>query len=227
MKNKRNSNQLDDKKTLSLVHQLQPYVKQRVRVGEILGYFPRNMYKSNEIIDDVVADIYEKGAHKTNDHENLKRLMFDSACQKLSQLYESEEFHKNSISTKDMLEKELKDLEEEYTLDADNDPIMAEDLDDISYRQQQLIQGQLPYDEAFEGVKSFLDIHLDSQPKAASRRSLRRVYYNLSIEESNLIDLYILGKLSFYEIASILKWDVAEVKRKIKNVRDNIKNQLD
>jgi len=107
---KSNSSQNPEKKTLTIVHLLHPYSKQRIRVGEKLGYFPRNMYKSSEIIDEVVLEIYEKGVHKTKDAEELRIIMFDILNSKMSSLYKSEEWHKDSFSTMLILEEELRQI---------------------------------------------------------------------------------------------------------------------
>jgi len=225
---KSNSRQNPDKKTLTIVHLLHPYSKQRIRVGEKLGYFPRNMYKSSELIDEVVLEIYEKGIHKTKDTEELRMAMFGLLNDKMSALYKSEAWHKDSISTKLILEEELKQLEENFTSDAGNDLIMNEDLDDISYHQHNGGPMDLPYDESEEGVKVFLGLdQIDNYQEKSDRIALRKVYYKLPVNTSNIVDLYILGKLSFHEIASILNMEVSEVKEIVNSVRETIKNQLD
>ena len=106
------SSQNPEKKTLTIVHLLQPYVKQRIRVGEILGYFPKNMYQSNEIIDEVVLETYEQGIQKSKNAEDLRLAMFDMLNIRISTLFKNEEWHKDSISTKYILDEELKQLEE-------------------------------------------------------------------------------------------------------------------
>lgn len=223
-----NYSQNPDKKTLTIVHLLHPYAKQRIRVGEKLGYFPRNMYKSSEIIDEVVLEIYEKGIHKSKDSEELRMAMFDLLNSKMSTLFKSEAWHKDSISTKLILEEELKQLEENFTSDAGNDLIMNEELDDISYHQDNGRQKNLPYDESEEGVRIFLGLdQVKNFQENSDRRALRKVYYKLPVNTSNLVDLYILGKLSFHEIASILSMEVSEVKEIVNFVRETIKNQLD
>ena len=225
---KHDSKQNPDKKTLTLIHLLYPYTKQRIRVGEILGIFPKNMYKSSEIIDEVVLDIYEKGFQKTHDMEELRLLMFQMLNDRMASLFKSEEWHKNSISTKYMLENELKQLEENFTIDADNDYIMSEDLDDISYHQDDKTAGELPYDKEKEGIKSFLGLDkIDLFNENGHSKLLRMVYYKLPVNTSNIVDLYILGKLSFNEIAGILKMNVSEVKEIVNIVRNTIKKQLE
>ncbi len=225
---KSNSSQNPEKKTLTIVHLLHPYSKQRIRVGEKLGYFPRNMYKSSEIIDEVVLEIYEKGVHKTKDAEELRIIMFDILNSKMSSLYKSEEWHKESFSTKLILEEELRQMEENFTSDAGNDLIMNEDLDDISYHQNNGGPNDLPYDESEEGVKIFLGLdQIEKFRENSDRNDLRKVYYKLPVNTSNIVDLYILGKLSFHEIATILKMEVSEVKEIVNSVRETIKNQLE
>ena len=225
---KSNSSQNPEKKTLTIVHLLHPYSKQRIRVGEKLRYFPRNMYKSSEIIDEVVLEIYEKGMHKSKDAEELRIIMFDLLNSKMSSLYKSEEWHKDSISTKLILEEELRQLEENFTTDAGNDLIMNEDLDDISYHQNNGGPKDLPYDESEEGVINFLGLdQIENFRENSDRNALRKVYYKLPVNTSNIVDLYILGKLSFHEIATILKMEVSEVKEIVSSVRETIKNQLE
>jgi DNA-directed RNA polymerase specialized sigma24 family protein len=230
MKNSNNnrSRQNQDKKTLSLVHLLYPYVKQRIRVGENLGILPRNMYKSNEIIDEVVLEIYEQGAQNSMDTDALRIDMFEKANTKINLLLESEKWHKDSISTKLILEQELKQLEENFTMDADNDYVMNEDLDDISYHQNDKQNTELPYDDAEEGMRTLLEIENFKQVENWNdRRVLRKLYYKLPLNSSNIIDLYVLGKLSFQEIATILKMNILEVKQIISFVKENFKKWLE
>ncbi len=223
-----NSGQNPEKKTLTVVHLLYPYTKQRIRVGEILGYFPKNMYKSNEIIDEVVLETYEKGIHITKDTEELRLAMFAMLNERIIALFKSEEWHKDSISTGYMLKEELKQLEENFTMDANNDLIMTEDLDDISYHQNDSESKELPYDESQEGVKIFLGLdQIEKFKDHSDRIMLRKVYYKLPINTSNIVDLYVLGKLSFHEIGRILNMEVSEVKEIVSFVRETIKNQLD
>ena len=223
-----NSGQNPEKKTLTIVHLLQPYTKQRIRVGEILGFFPRNMYKSNEIIDEVVLEIYEQGLHISKSADDLRLAMFGILNKRMSLLFQTEEWHKDAISTKDILEEELKQLEENFTADGGFDLIMNEELDDISYHQNDSGAKELPYDESEEGVKSFLGLDKIQQFEVYNdRNSLRKVYYKLPVNTSNIVDLYILGKLSFHEISMILHMDVGEVKEIVTFVRETIKKQLE
>ncbi len=217
-----------DKKTLSIVHLLHPYVKQRIRVGENLGIFPKNMYRSNGIIDEVVLKVYEKGLQEDVDSDELRMIMFDLANGNLKTLFEKEKWHKNSISTKFILEEELKQLEENFTMDAGNDLIMNEELDDISYHQNDHERPELPYDDTQDIVLAFLEINDAALfENYKNKNMLEKMYDLLPVQTSNVVDLYILGKLNLQEIATILKIEIVEVKRIIDSVKETFKKHLD
>ena len=216
-----------DKKTLSIIHLLFPYVKQRIRVAESLGIFPKNMYKASEVIDEVILELYEQDLQESMEADQLRLWMFEKSFEKMNSMMRSEEWHKDTISTKLILEKELKRLEENFTMDVDNDLIMNEELDDISYHDEKDGGEALPYDDQEDGVRAFLGIEEDKIENWKERPKLKKLYLKLPPNTSNIIDLYLLGKLSYSEIANIVKTEMAEVKHIIGYVREMIRKQLE
>lgn len=216
-----------EKRILSTTHLLQPYVKQRLRVAENMGILPKNMFQGNEIIDEVVLLVYEKNNYEELDAKTLRIFMFEQANKKLKDLFEDEKWHKKNISTKFVLEEELRQLEESFTVDAGNDLIMNEELDDISYHQNDHENAYLPYDSAEENVLSFLDIQDTSYlRKQSNRLTIRSMYQKLPLQTSNVVDLYLLGKLNMHEISIILDIEIVEVKRIIEFVKENFKKYI-
>jgi hypothetical protein len=216
-----------EKKILSIVHLLHPYVKQRLKVGENLGILPKNMFKANGIIDEVILSIYENDTNKNIEINELRLLMFEITNSKLQTLFDDEKWHKDSISTKILLEEELKLLEENFTVDGGNDLIMDEELDDISYHQNDRESHLLASDGSQENVLELLDIN-DTKifEKQSNKNILQRMYKLLPLQTSNVVDLYILGKLDIQEISHILNGDIIEVKRIIDFVKENFKKHI-
>ena len=216
-----------DKKTLSIVHLLHPYVKQRLKVGENLGILPQNMFKANEIIDEVILSVYENDTNNNIETNDLRLLMFELTNNRLQSLFDDEKWHKDTISTKILLEEELKLLEENFTVDDGNDLIMNEELDDISYHQNDHESHLLASDGSQENVLELLDIS-DTKvfEKQSNKNILQRMYKLLPLQTSNVVDLYILGKLDIQEISNILNVDIIEVKRIIDFVKENFKKHL-
>ena len=216
-----------EKRTLSVVHLLHPYVKQRLKVGQNLGILPKNMFKANEIIDEVILSLYENDTKKNIEMSELRLLMFEITNRKLQSLFEDEKWHKNSISTKLILEEELKLLEENFTVDAGNELIMDEELDDISYHQNGHELHLLASDGSQENVLDLLDIEDSSIFENKENMNIfDRMYKMLPLQTSNVVDLYILGKLNIQEISNILNFKIIEVKRIIDFVKENFKKHL-
>ena len=59
------------------------------------------------------------------------------------------------------------------------------------------------------------------------RKEIRKLYYKLPLTTSNIVDLYILGKLSFAEIAAILRTEIAEVKEIVNFVKETFRKQME
>ncbi|XLS27435.1 hypothetical protein ACJD0Z_09520 [Flavobacteriaceae bacterium M23B6Z8] len=215
------------KKVLSAVPRVYPYVKHRLYVGETSGVIPRNMYHSNGIIDDAIIDLYEKFEGKITDPQELKLKLFRIVDDKLNTLFKTEEFHKNTLSTSKILKAELEMLEEKFEIDTDDDLLMHEELDDISYHQNDHEKPRFLYDDAEKNIIQALEIE-DSRRALSNNRlkTLHKIYDWLPFETSNIFDFYVFGKLSYDEIAAIKELTVAQVNRTLQAVRKSFRNNL-
>lgn len=217
-----------EKKVLSVGEQIFPYVKNRIFVLERKGVMPLNMFKPGEIIDEVVLELFENHVEDTVEIHTLLLLMFSKANEKLNTLLEKEKWHKSSISTKLILEEELKQMEEYFTVDGDSDFVMNEELDDISYHQQENQSRFLESDEIQQDVTTFLELKdKDLLKIRENRQRIKSIYEYLPLQTSNVVDLYVLGKLNLKDIGTILDTDISEVKRIIQFVKENIRKHIE
>jgi len=217
-----------DKKVLMVSEQIFPYVKNRILVLEKKGVLPLNMYKPGEIIDEVVLELFERGVEDNIEVQALKLLMFSVANEKLCALFEKEKWHKRSISTKLILEEEIKQMEEYFTVDGDSDFVMIEELDDISYHQNEVQSRFLESDEIQQDVISLLELKDTNFLKSQeNRQRIKSIYEYLPIQTSNVVDLYVLGKLNLKDIAGVLDTDISEVKKIIQFVKENVKKHIE
>lgn len=215
------------KKILTVVPHVQGYVKHRLYTAETSGIIPRNMYKTNGIIDDAIVKLYEGYKDKIDNLNDLKLKLFALVSEHLDELYKKEEFHKNTVSTSKMLERELALLIENYTMDLDTDLLLPEELDDISYHQNDREGPSVLYADAEKNIISVLDIY-DSRKELneETRVALNKIYNWLPFETSNILDLLVFGKLNYDEIAEIKDIDRAEVKNIISAVSKNFRKNL-
>lgn len=214
-----------NKKVVSASQQLHPYVKHRLYIAESTGIIPKKMYASNGIIDESIAKFYEKGYDIDIDTNTLKLKLFKIVDADLDAIFKKEAFHKNTISTHAILEEELEALEEKYTIDDGFDYVMNEDLDDISYQQNGHNKHLFLYDDDSNSVLNALDtnaISLNSHKKA-----LGNLYSWLPLNVSNIVDLFVFGKLSFEEISKIKSIETKRIVLIFDEIKKNFNNHID
>ncbi len=212
------------KKLLSIVPHLHPYVKHRLYIAESVGILPQNMYCSNGIIDDAIVKLHSYDIDLQIDTLSLELQLFKIADDLIDELYSKEGWHQRSISTNHFLKIELEKLEENYTVEADNELIMSEELDDICYHQESENKQVFIYDD----LESDILRVIDSEPSTDFRKQklLGKFYSWLPMETSKIIDLFVFGKLNFEEIATIKNTTAKDVKETIVKVRKSFRKNL-
>ncbi|MFI1743419.1 hypothetical protein [Thalassobellus sediminis] len=214
-----------DKRVISATQHLQAYVKHRLYIAISTGIIPKNMYTSHGIIDEAIAKYYEKGYNIDSDATTIKLKLFKIVDADLNTLFKKEAFHKNTISTNSILEEELDNLEEKYTVDADMDFVMNEDLNDISYKQDHKHKHLFLYADNDSSVLEAFDIEAASLND--SKKRLGNLYSWLPLNVSNIIDLIVFGKLSFEEISKVRSMEVKRVEFIFNEVKDQFKDHID
>jgi hypothetical protein len=213
-----------DKKVLSVIQHLHPYVKHRLYIGESIGVLPKNMYTSNGIIDEGIVTLYEKGFDEDEEVMHIKLKVFGIVDNELDAIFKKEAFHENTISTDSILKEELDGLKETYTVDEDFDYIMSEELNDISYKQNNRHKHLFLYDDTDSTILNAFEIEdLSSSNKEAL---LGRMYSLLPIKTSDILDLYVFGKLSFQEISQVKQVDIKQVEKLFRMINKNFRKNL-
>lgn len=214
-----------DKRVVTATQQIHPYVKHRLYIAESMGILPKNMYSSNGIIDESIAEFYENGYNIDSDVSTIKLKLFKIVCASLDTLFKKEAFHKNTLSTNDILEEELDNLKENYTIDGDWDFVMNEELNDISYKQDHKHKHLFLYDDSNTSMLSEFDAE-DLEPNR-SKQILGSLYSWLPIHVSSVIDLIVFGKLSFKEIAIVKSIEESRVEFIYEEVKKQFKDHID
>ena len=191
-----------NRKVVTATNFLQAYVKHRLYIAESMGIIPKNMYSSADIIDSGIVAFYEQGYDIDMNANNIKLKLFKIVTTNLDTLFKNEDFHKNTMSTDTILKDELEHLEEHYTVDLDLDFIMNEELNDISYNNNNELQ-YFAYNNSNDLILNAFE--LKNITTEQSTKALGHLYSWLPLNVSNIVDLYVFGKLSFEEISIIKK----------------------
>lgn len=213
-----------DKKVISATQHLQAYVKHRLYIAESTKIIPKNMYKSNDIIDEGIAKFYEQGYNVDADASHIKITLFKIVDADLDDLFKNEAFHQNTMSTDSILKDELDGLDEEFTADEGFDFIMHEELSDISYHQDQEDKHVFVYDDNNSSLLNAFEIS-DMSTKR-NKHLLGKYYTWLPLRVSDIVDLFVFGKLSFDEIATVKNIEARRVERILKLAIEDFKEHL-
>ncbi|GGW64558.1 hypothetical protein DFQ11_10296 [Winogradskyella epiphytica] len=213
-----------DKKVLSAIPHLHPYVKHRIYIAETTGILPKNMFSSNGLIDESIILLYDKGFNVDAEPMAVRLELFKIVDNFMNVLFKNEAYHKNTISTDEILKKELDKLGEDYTVDADFDYILNTELNDISYHQDQSEPLHLYSDKETSLLKAFdlKDLSNHQSPKVFGQ-----LYNWLPFNVSNIVDLYIFGKLDFESIAKIKKIEQKRVEDIFSKVKRTFRRHIE
>ena len=212
------------KKILKIIPELKPYVRHRLFIAISLEIIPENMYRSTGIIDDAIIELFESDISMLTSTIDLRLHLFKLVKNKLDTIFKKEAWHQKSVSTDKLLHQELNKLKARYSIDADGDFVMNEDLNDISYQQKKFSPQLFLSDESKESVLTAFDIdQLDERRK----KVFRNLYSVLSLEASNVVDLYIFGKLNTTEISQIKNIDELTIREIILQVKDRIQKVIE
>ena len=212
-----------NKKVVTATNYLQAYVKHRLYIAESMGVLPRNMYSSTDIIDSGIVAFYEKGYDIDMDANKIKLKLFKIVVTLLDALFKNEAFHKNTMSTDTILKDELEHLEEHFTVDSDMDYIMHEELTDISYSNKNE-QQYFAYNNSNDLILNAFE--LKDITTEQSKKALGHLYSWLPLNVSNIVDLYVFGKLSFEEISMIKKIETKRIATIFKEIKETFKNHI-
>ena len=213
-----------DKKVLSAIKHLRAYTKHRLYIAESTGVLPRNMYSSSDIIDESIAKFYSKGINIDLEEMAIKLKLFKIVDNDLNELFKKEAFHKDTQSTSTILKEELDSLEEKYTIDADLDYVMNEDLEDISYQQDNKHKHLFLYDDKNASIINALEMEdISSQH---TKKLLSKFYTWLPMNVTDIVDLFVFGKLSFEDISKIKDIEIKRIERIFEGVRKSFRKNL-
>jgi len=122
------------KKISMVLPSLKKFAAAKLKLAEKEGLIDKGFYDANEILDEVFMDIFKTYSNDI-DEKQLKQMLFFKTILKINHKIERENQFADIINIDAILKDEMNSLKEDYSIEADGDYIFDEDLDDISYKQ--------------------------------------------------------------------------------------------
>ncbi len=219
---KKANNIKDFGKALSkFIPNLRKYIRTKLKIAETKKKVPKGMYSTDDILDEIYLKVFNEFDETDLDQDKLKLKLFTLTNELLSEKIKAENWRERKLDIDELMKEELKSLEEKFTVDADGDFVMFEELDDISYKQKEFKPNLIILEKSLEEdlVKS-----LDLEDKGISddlekRKVLGQLYAELSELSQSILDLYAFGDLTVEEIAEVQNMKVDDVKKFIAKIK--------
>ncbi len=200
---------------------LRKFIRTKLKVAETKKKIPKGMYTPDDILDEIYLKVFNEFGDQDKDPGALKLKLFTLTNELLSEKTKTENWRTRKIDIDEIIKNELETLEEKFTVDADGDFVMMEELDDISYKQGEFKPNLIILEKSQEEdlIKS-----LDLEEKGISedlekRKSLGQLYAELSELSQSILDLYAFGNLTIEEIAEVQNMKVEDVEKFITKIK--------
>ena len=200
---------------LPLLNPLKSYLKRQLRIGYLNLQIRRPVFTSGDLLDEVVLRAYEHYDEKPP-NLTLEQWLYQIANEIVANYIRgASRRDAKRRSLEDLTRKELKELEEPITADAEGEVMLVEDLDDSELPENEFVPPAQQEDQARtleeeELVGQILDTLSRIPPR-----------------ERTVFDLSVLEGFSNENVAKIAQVSPDEVPEIVNKVRNELRQELD
>ncbi len=208
------------------------YVRRRLRMAEAAGLVPKGMFRAEGLADEVWIRAWDRYGEEPLTEQNFKVWIYRLAEEVLDETLEEAKKEKelHTVSIEEWTAREMKEMEEHFSADADGDLVLIEELDDISYHLDEYDTDDFELVDAEEEElikKIEEEAAEDNIPiDRKVRRRIKMALARLPMRDRSIFDLHVLQGLTVEEIAQVKRLEVAEVENIIASVRQRVKQAL-
>lgn len=207
-----------------LLHDIAQYINRRVRATEITTGLKSGAINIQEILNDLYLVLYDSIEKIPGNTEDLNIWLHQKADELLDKKLEEFKFNKENLVRLDkILNKELKKFDEAYTVDADEEIIPMEELDEFTPNPNEysIYERLFNEDEDTFIEEITLKLHQDKIQKIIHWELTK-----LPPQERSVMDLFLIEQLNEKDIAAIKKISVEEVRSIIEKKSKLLKDSL-
>jgi DNA-directed RNA polymerase specialized sigma24 family protein len=200
---------------------------------DMIGYIKRRVYSArlanikvfnNIFVKDLVSEvILQVHGRFQSDILNIKEFNIwniQEADKVLNDILANDDNFRSEISFEQLVDHELAELEEEYTMDADGDYVMNEEMDEFNYE-----NGGIPGVLALFGNEN-MQIEDAEAPDEDMSDKIFDELIKLPIKYQSIYDLYYFEHLEIEEIAKIKSLEPIEIEAILISIKELISEKL-
>lgn len=207
---------------LKILHQVKNYIITRLNTALTKGNLPRGKYKPDDFIDQLFIEGYDHFDQVKN-KEYLHSWLFKKADELLEDKIIDEEYDNYFLKNIDEYSRpEWDAMEEKYSTDGDGDLVMIEELDDLSYPKNDVLNPIF-----VEDIKKEITDKLDHDLSEENiKRHTAMVLYHLPLPMRTVFELSTAYQFTLEEITIIRNQSFEEVRALLENAHNSIKSSF-
>ena len=183
----------------------------------------RGKFKKQEILDEVYLYVYDQLDEIPGDEGSTRIWLYQITDKILEEKFKEIEFEqKNFQRLAEIVDAEYASLEENFTVDAEEEIIPLEEIDEYE-NQSDLSMATILYEEDEDSILDELTLNLNKQD---IRGLLEQELTKLPVYERTIMEYYLINQMSVNEIAEIKKMQVDEIEKMITRVCEDLKEGL-
>lgn len=208
---------------LSIIPEVKKYINHRLNTAIHKGHFSKSKYNANDFIDQLFIEIYDH-IEEVDNENNFYIWLFKKTNELIDETIVDEEFDDLFFENIEKYTKpEWDQMIEKFSVEADGDLIMKEDLDDVSYHNANYIVNTKFVDD---NEKDFIKKLDEKLSKKEIEKHIQLLLYELPTTMQTVFELFTNQLFTFEEISEIIKKDVSDVQKILKQTRGIIHKSL-
>lgn len=199
-----------------LIKELIPNLKKFIlRYLKANGHDIKVILTIQEILDEVYINLYDRFNERPVITDKITSWVYNTAKEYLDTMLKENAIKNEFMDISKLAALEIKGLEEKFTLDADGEFVMFEDLDDISYINEHY------------GIEIFPEDALIDYPEIHPlSNDINEALENCEEKEKMIFEMYWLDELSEREISNALGIELKELKKTIQVVTEKVASHV-
>ena len=210
-------------KLLKILPEVKKYINGRLNAAIKKGHFSKNKYKADEFIDQLFIEIYDH-IDEIEKEKDFYVWLFKKTNDLLEDTIVEEEFDDFFFKNIDTYSKsEWNQMAEKFSTDGDGDLMMLEELDDISYNQNDYTLNHVFIEDDEKELTQQLDKALNDE---AINRHITMVLHNLPLPMRTVFELFTKQHLNLQEIAQLRNTTYHDVEKRFNDAKKALQISL-
>jgi DNA-directed RNA polymerase specialized sigma24 family protein len=221
---KRRSRREFDKMIQVISRDVAIYIRRRLKSAEMTTAVKRGKFKVQELLDDLYLQLYDEIEQIPEQESAIRSWLYRKADKLLSEKFRELEFEQESFTQLDsIVEHEYRMMEERFTVDADQELVMEEELEGFEQVKDWYAADNLIYGEDEDTLLDEITLQIHQEE---IHRAIEKKLTKLPLFKRTVMDLYLINQMTAGEIAEVKQISVTEVEAVIREVNQELIREL-